>query len=49
MKDPQVYHKICKYCGKVIHSLSERQLEINMGMHELVCPRKDNPKEPNGN
>jgi len=34
--------KKCKYCGKEITSLYEKQAEYNINAHELAC--KENPK-----
>jgi len=44
--NPKVFSKKCKYCGKEITSLYEKQAQYNVDSHELAC--KKNPKNKVG-
>ena len=35
----------CKYCGKVIESLYEKQAEYNLKAHEISCEKKGEEKK----
>jgi hypothetical protein len=37
----EVKTKVCPYCGKVIESLYDKQLDYNYKAHLLACKKKD--------
>ncbi len=40
----EILTKKCKYCGKEITSMYEKQLEQNLKVHELSCEDKGDKK-----
>lgn len=41
----EVKKQVCPYCGKVIESLYDKQLEYNYNAHLLTCKKKDKKDE----
>ena len=37
----EIKKKVCPYCGKVIESLYDKQLEYNYQAHLLACKKKE--------
>jgi hypothetical protein len=39
-KEAKVFERKCRFCGKLISSLNERQAEFNHHSHESACEQK---------